>query len=364
MFRLCRFSDLRKISEQKTINSIHFYKKYASQYLITPDLKVGYSYCIQIPFTEKAPSMSENEHDVNNESGESVTYTLRNISAELDRVITDLAIHARKPKATFVREYLEDSFRDVIDSFSLKNPLIASLDEELARALGATVREQRYQNHYITRWNQEYQKLLSISTEDELRRVVLNNTPYLHARASQVLKGWSHIPRGISLTFSLFAEVAGRDRETIDRAWNRIFYSQLPEKRHRFYQDIETIRALKKLPVLSGYSWTKDDITVRIYRPEDYGYGAWRVVLTLTENVVTQTWNIRFPALKGRRFTADPGYNALISTEPEKWDQAFRFVDGICELHLYSNGVGEEQNPTPLPDVADALLAAVVHELL
>jgi len=308
--------------------------------------------------------MSGNRNETAIDGEGSVTYTLRNIPADIDRVITDLASYAGRPKATFLREFLEDSFRDVIDSFALKNPLIASLDDELASYLGATVMEQRHQSHYITRWNQEYQKLLGISTEDELRRVVLNNTPYLQTRADQVLKGWSRIPRGISLTFSLFAEIAGRDREIIDRAWNKIFYSQLTEKKHRFYQNIEAIRVLKKLPVLSGYSWTNDDVTVRIYRPEDYAYGAWRVMLTLNENVVTQTWNIPFPALEGRRFTADPGYNALISTDPDKWDHAFRFVGGICELHLYSNGVKEELNPTQLPAVAEALIAAVVHELL
>uniref|UniRef100_UPI003D815C61 hypothetical protein n=1 Tax=Escherichia coli TaxID=562 RepID=UPI003D815C61 len=154
--------------------------------------------------------MSEKEHDMTNDGGESVTYTLRNIPADTDRVITDLASHARKPKATFLREFLEDSFRDVIDSFALKNPLIASLDEELASYLDAKVMEQRYQSHFITRWNQEYQKLLGISTEEELRRLVLNNTPFLQVRADQVLKGWKNIPRGISLTFSLFAEIAGQ----------------------------------------------------------------------------------------------------------------------------------------------------------
>ncbi|MCR4252015.1 hypothetical protein NUU24_24065 [Escherichia coli] len=59
-----------------------------------------------------------------------------------------------------------------------------------------------------------------------------------------------------------------------------------------------------------------------------------------------------------------PGYDALISTAPDSWDKAFRFVDGICELHLYSNGVEEDQNPTPLPAVAEALIEAVVHVLL
>ncbi len=41
-------------------------------------------------------------------------------------------------------------------------------------------------------------------------------------------------------------------------------------------------------------------------------------------------------------FTADPGYSALISAEPDRWDKAFRFVDGVCEFHLYTNGVEED----------------------
>jgi len=308
--------------------------------------------------------MSSNKNETVNDGEENVPYPLRNIPADTDRVITDLAYHVRKPKATFLREFLEDSFRDVIDSFSLKNPLIASLDEELASYLGAKVMDKRYQSHFITRWNQEYQKLLGISTEEELRRLVLNNTPFLQVRADQMLKGWKKIPRGISLTFSLFAEIAGRDRETIDQAWKNIFYSQLSEKKHRFYQDIEAIRALKKLPALTGDSWTRDGITVRVYQPEDYTRGAWRVALSIPENYAAQMWNIPFPELEGRLFTADPGYSALISAEPDRWDKAFRFVDGMCELHLYSNGVEEDLNPTPLEDVAQALLNVVEDNLL
>ncbi|WP_407437632.1 hypothetical protein [Lelliottia sp.] len=308
--------------------------------------------------------MSDKERDAGNEGSESVTYTLRNIPAELDRVISDLAISAGKPKATFLREFLESSFHDVIDQFSLRSPLVATLDDALASELGTKVTEQRYHSHFVTRWNREYQNLLGIETEEELRRVLMNNTPYLRVRANQVLKGWAAIPRGISLTFTLFAEIAGRDKATIDRAWNNIFYSQLPDARHKFYRDIDVIRALKKQHAVCGYSWTKDDITVRIYRPDDYGHGAWRVLLILDQNTITQTWNIPFPVLDGRRFTTDPGYDAMINTAPDSWDKAFRFVDGICELHLYSHGVGEEENPTPLPSVAEALIGSVVHELL
>lgn len=314
--------------------------------------------------TQKVKTMSDKERDAGNDGAESVTYTLRNIPAELDRVISELAISAGKPKATFLREFLESSFHDVIDQFSIRSPLVATLDDALASELGTKVSEQRYQSHFVTRWNREYQELLQITTVEDARRVLMNNTPYLRERAIQVMKGWAAIPRGIALTFALFAEMAGRDKGTIDRAWNTIFYSQLPEARHRFYRDVDVIRALKKQHAVCGFSWTKDDITVRIYRPDDYGYGAWRVLLVLDQSVITQSWNIPFPELDGRRFATDPGYDAMISTAPSNWDKAFRFVDGICELHLYSNGVEEDQNPTPLPAVAEALINAVVHELL
>ena len=310
------------------------------------------------------PVMTENQQNSHQTDESSITYTVRNIPASLDRVITDLAMLAGKPKTTFLREYLVSSFRDGIDEFSLKSPLVATLDEDLARELGAGIDERRYQNHFITRWNREFQTLLGIRTEEELRRVLLNNAPYLQARAHQVVEGWATIPRGISLTFALFAELAGRGKTIIDEAWKRIFYSQLPEAKHRYYQYIDAIRALKKLRAVEGDSWAGDAVTVRIYRPEEYAYGAWRVLLILNEGVTAQPWNIPFPVLKSRRFTADPGFDAQISDGPDKWHHAFRFVNGICELHLYSNGCEEEQNPTPLPDVAQALINAVVHELL
>ena len=64
------------------------------------------------------------------------------------------------------------------------------------------------------------------------------------------------------------------------------------------------------------------------------------------------------------RYVDVPGYSALISAEPDRWDKAFRFVDGVCELHLYTNGVEEDHNPTPLGDVAQALINVVEENLL
>ncbi|XJM08447.1 hypothetical protein AB2I73_26215 (plasmid) [Escherichia coli] len=179
-----------------------------------------------------------------------------------------------------------------------------------------------------------------------------------------MLKGWKNIPRGISLTFSLFAEIAVPGQGNHRPGLEKYLLLATEGKKHRFYQDIEAIRALKKLPALTGDSWTRDGITVRIYRPENYARGAWRVTLSLPENYATQMWNIPFPELEYRLFTADPGYSALISAEPDRWDKAFRFVDGVCELHLYTNGVEEDHNPTPLGDVAQALINVVEENLL
>ena len=74
--------------------------------------------------------------------------------------------------------------------------------------------------------------------------------PYLQLLASQVLHSqFAYIPRGLSLTFSLFNEIAGRDAKLIDRVFNEILYSVGAEK---FYSVISAIRAEKKLEPIDG----------------------------------------------------------------------------------------------------------------
>ncbi|HAL7526453.1 TPA: hypothetical protein H7C42_004542, partial [Escherichia coli] len=67
----------------------------------------------------------------------------------------------------------------------------------------------------------------------------------LQLRARQVLHSqFAYIPRGLSLTLSLFNEIASRDAELIARVFNEIFYLAGTEK---FYSDINAIRAEMKL---------------------------------------------------------------------------------------------------------------------
>lgn len=59
-------------------------------------------------------------------------------------------------------------------------------------------------------------------------------------------------PRGLSLTFAMFAELARRDGATIREAHDTIFnLFRLDEKSERFYRHINEIRAaMKRQPVL------------------------------------------------------------------------------------------------------------------
>lgn len=43
----------------------------------------------------------------------------------------------------------------------------------------------------------------------------------------------------------------------------------------------------------------------------------------------------------------------------DEWDMRFAFRDGVCELHLYSNGIPEEENPVPLKKVVSELISSI-----
>jgi hypothetical protein len=73
----------------------------------------------------------------------------------------------------------------------------------------------------------------------------MKNIPYLQLRAKQVLHSqFAYVPRGLSLTFSLFSEIASRDAITISHAFSELFYLIGAEK---FYSDINEIRSAMKL---------------------------------------------------------------------------------------------------------------------
>lgn len=48
----------------------------------------------------------------------------------------------------------------------------------------------------------------------------------------------------------------------------------------------------------------------------------------------------------------------MISDSGE-WDMGFVFQEGVCELHLYSNGIPEDENSVPLKKVVSELICSI-----
>ncbi|HAU5565735.1 TPA: hypothetical protein JD264_18230 [Serratia fonticola] len=305
--------------------------------------------------------------DKPHEDEETTVYTIRGIRKSLDETINDLATYYGKPKATLIREFIEKHFSDHISNFEMNSPLVSTFDAEIADYIKADILDDRYSNFHITRTNHVFLKLLGIDSEEQLRTLLLNNAPYLRMRADQVCAGMVRIPRGLSLTFAMYAELARRDAAIIREAHDTIFnLFNLDEKSDRFYRDINQIRAeMKRQPVLpdTAISESGEKVIVTVYSPEDYAAEAWKVHIRLKDGVRSPKSGFAFPVLEKRLFIPDLPYRKVMISDSDEWDMGFAFRDGVCELHLYSNGIPEDENPVPLKRVVSELIGSIESRL-
>ncbi|MEQ9883169.1 hypothetical protein ABRP83_13435 [Pectobacterium brasiliense] len=310
--------------------------------------------------------MSDSAASTPTDDGETTVYTIRGIKKSLDKTITDLATAYRKPKATLLREFIEMGFSDHVRNFGLHNSLVKTFDAEIADFIGVPLMTEPVDDFHITRHNHEFLQLLGIRDEEGLRTLLLNNAPYLRLRARQTLGGCTRVPRTTSLAFAMFAELASRDAGTIGDAHARLFPSLSQEGYDRFYRHINEIRAEMKRPVLlpdTEISEKGENVIVTIYSPKGYGDECWKIHISLRQGVRSPGVAFRFPNLERRVFIPDPPYRKVVISDSDEWDMGFCFTDGVCELHLYSNGIPESENPVPLPIVAQALIAAIENQM-
>lgn len=295
----------------------------------------------------------------------SSTITLRGVSGTADQNAGAQAKKAGKPKGTYVREVLEETLGEPVGNFARTSPLSLSMDEEIAAYAGGHLDEKSFQNYFPLWHSLAYREVLNLNSDDDLRDILLSNAAFLFTRAGQVLTRSDNILQGVAVAFALFCEVAGRDEQTIEKAWEKIFRSDVPGERERFLQHIDEIRVMKKLePLNPAIEYSPEWGNIRISRPEGYDHGAWRVFITLNKKQGDITWSIRFPVLSGRLLTADPGYTGMVRDSAGVSQPGFRFRNHRCELHLYTNGIREEDNPVPPKDVARHLADAVETNLL
>ncbi|QKJ89257.1 hypothetical protein PMPD1_4358 (plasmid) [Paramixta manurensis] len=188
----------------------------------------------------------EQEPDIN----KTATLTVRNIPLDVDAMITMQASVAGKSKSDFLKEFLTQEFQDLIKNFSRTSPLVSLMDQELGKQVGVRVADHWFENDMITGNNLKYKAILKLTNHGDLQQIMMKNMPYLQLRAGQVLHAnFSYIPRGLSLTFSLFNEIASRDPATINQVYSEIFY---PVGAEKFCQDINAIRAEMKLEPVGG----------------------------------------------------------------------------------------------------------------
>lgn len=171
--------------------------------------------------------------------------TLRKIPADIDAAITEQASLMGKSKNDLVLELLTSTFGDLLGNFVRSSELVALMDKEVARMSDRDIMSQSFESNLTPIYNREYCRILALKNEDDLKRVMMNNIPYLEVRSKQLRFNMvPFLPKGISLTMALFCEVAGRDGLTIAQ-----FYTSLcfVVEREQYYREINEIRAAKSL---------------------------------------------------------------------------------------------------------------------
>jgi hypothetical protein len=112
----------------------------------------------------------------------------------------------------------------------------------------------------------------------------------------------------------------------------------------------------------------EDDVKVYLDRPDTYMHGVYRARITLptADTAAFKGVPIAFPLpkLPKRRVHGDPGFFVAASN----WNGTGSgldgvLVDGVWQGHVYTNGIEEEANPTPIADVVAALRSAVTERV-
>ncbi|MCZ4060968.1 hypothetical protein O3W44_20650 [Pantoea sp. LMR881] len=167
------------------------------------------------------------------------------------------------------------------------------------------------------------------------------------------------------MTFALFVETSLRGIDTLMRAYREIL-SPAGIGLATVLRDASEIRQALLAPplMLNGPAGALGKYCrCDIFSPPDYQHGAWRAIVTLdalkTRNVRNAaTRQFELPVLERRLITPDGPYGLAVP-DGEGWKMGFCFREGRAELHLYSNGIAEGENPVTLQEVAETLCAGV-----
>jgi hypothetical protein len=112
-----------------------------------------------------------------------------------------------------------------------------------------------------------------------------------------------------------------------------------------------------------------DRVDVRIERPSAYEHGAWRITVALNSPQFG-TWQgvpvtFAIPTLPHRNIVvSDPEYRAaVLDMDSQRPVIGGKFHDGLWRADVYSNGVFEDDNPTSIDAIKDAIAKQIEETL-
>ncbi|AXP06288.1 MULTISPECIES: hypothetical protein [Pseudomonas] len=181
------------------------------------------------------------------EKAETVSYTLRNLSSSLDKTIAAVANTLGKSKNTLILETLEREFYNYISTYARSNLLVSAMDTELGKKFGIEILSEWYESEHTIQYDRYLSTKLKLDSIDKVDAVFKGNLPLLELRAKQLVqKGYMRLPRGISLTFALFIEIAKQDDEALIHEIRKGLFGITKD----FYESLNEIRAALSLPAI------------------------------------------------------------------------------------------------------------------
>ncbi len=102
-------------------------------------------------------------------------------------------------------------------------------------------------------------------------------------------------------------------------------------------------------------------VTCETKQPEDFQYGVFEVKMTLHKEVENSNIHFEIPQLPKRFFRHEQKFSIPPNGPGKRWTG--RFINGVWEGIVQTNGISEEENPTNIHVVKDALVASVIKAL-
>lgn len=177
---------------------------------------------------------------------ETMSYTLRNVSPTLDATMSAIASVQGKSKNSLIIETLEREFYNPITTFARSSMLVQAMDAEISKKFGIQILESWYESPHTIQYDRYLSQKLKLDSEEKLNDLFKQNFPFIELRAKQLInRGYPRLPKGISLTFALFIEIAKSSEQIIREIRHDLFgFSE------HYYQEINEIRRALSLSLI------------------------------------------------------------------------------------------------------------------